>query len=145
MIANLYPESIHLVVKKAPASRLVADLKGKRVALDEPGSGTLINARMVLAAYGVKEATSNPVHQAQPGRRQTERRCAWTPFLRRQGSGGQLPSPNWPPVVRASSWWRWAGLRRWLLRSQPFRRGHHRRQHLQRTCRVQTLAVGRSG
>ena len=33
----------------------MADLKGKRVALDEPGSGTLINARLVLAAYGIKE------------------------------------------------------------------------------------------
>ncbi len=56
MIANLYPESIHLVVKKGSGIKTVADLKGKRVALDEPGSGTLINARMVLAAYGVQEA-----------------------------------------------------------------------------------------
>jgi uncharacterized protein len=56
MIANLYPESIHLVVKKGSGIKTVGDLKGKRVALDEPGSGTLINARMVLAAYDVKEA-----------------------------------------------------------------------------------------
>ncbi len=56
MIANLYPESIHLVVKKGSGIKTVADLKGKRVALDEPGSGTLINARMVLAAYGVQES-----------------------------------------------------------------------------------------
>ena len=60
MIANLYPESIHLVVKKGSGIRSVADLKGKRVALDEPGSGTLINARMVLAAYGVKESDIRP-------------------------------------------------------------------------------------
>ena len=60
MIANLYPESIHLVVKKGSGIRSVADLKGKRVALDEPGSGTLINARMVLAAYGVKESDIKP-------------------------------------------------------------------------------------
>jgi TRAP transporter TAXI family solute receptor len=38
----------------------VADLKGKRVALDEPGSGTLINARLVLAAYGLKESDIRP-------------------------------------------------------------------------------------
>ncbi|MDB5875530.1 MAG: immunogenic protein, partial [Ramlibacter sp.] len=38
MIANLYPESIHLVVKKGSGIKSVADLKGKRVALDEPGS-----------------------------------------------------------------------------------------------------------
>ncbi|GAB3776843.1 TAXI family TRAP transporter solute-binding subunit [Ramlibacter monticola] len=60
MIANLYPESLHLVVKKGSGIRSVADLKGKRVALDEPGSGTLINARMVLAAWGVKESDIRP-------------------------------------------------------------------------------------
>lgn len=60
MIANLYPESIHLVVKKGSGIKNVADLKGKRVALDEPGSGTLINARMVLAAYGVQESDIKP-------------------------------------------------------------------------------------
>jgi len=60
MIANLYPESIHLVVKKGSGIKSVADLKGKRVALDEPGSGTLINARMVLAAWGVKETDIKP-------------------------------------------------------------------------------------
>ncbi len=60
MIANLYPESIHLVVKKGSGIKTVSDLKGKRVALDEPGSGTLINARMVLAAYGVKESDIKP-------------------------------------------------------------------------------------
>src|SRR6188768_743329 len=60
MIANLYPESIHLVVKKGSGIKTVADLKGKRVALDEPGSGTLIDARLVLAAYGVKETDIKP-------------------------------------------------------------------------------------
>ncbi|MRD47371.1 TAXI family TRAP transporter solute-binding subunit [Caenimonas koreensis] len=60
MIANLYPESIHVVVKKGSGIKSIADLKGKRVALDEPGSGTLINARMVLAAYGVKESDIKP-------------------------------------------------------------------------------------
>ena len=38
----------------------VADLRGKRVALDEPGSGTLVDARMVLAAYGLKETDIKP-------------------------------------------------------------------------------------
>jgi uncharacterized protein len=60
LIANLYPESIHLVVKKGSGIKSVADLKGKRVALDEPGSGTLIDARLVLAAYGVKESDLKP-------------------------------------------------------------------------------------
>jgi len=60
LIANLYPESVHIVVRKGLGVKTPADLKGKRVALDEPGSGTLINARMILAAYGVKESDIKP-------------------------------------------------------------------------------------
>lgn len=60
LIANLYPESVHVVVKKGAGIKSVADLKGKRVALDEPGSGTLVNARAILAAYGVKESDIKP-------------------------------------------------------------------------------------
>ncbi len=60
LIANLYPESVHVVVKKGSGIRSVADLKGKRVALDEPGSGTLVNARAILAAYGLKESDIKP-------------------------------------------------------------------------------------
>jgi hypothetical protein len=54
-IANLYPESVHLVVRKAANVKSVADLKGKKVSLDEPGSGTLLNAKAILAAFGVTE------------------------------------------------------------------------------------------
>lgn len=60
LIANLYPESVHVVVRKGSGIRSVADLKGKRVALDEPGSGTLVNARAILAAYGLKESDIRP-------------------------------------------------------------------------------------
>ncbi|MFO1293206.1 MAG: TAXI family TRAP transporter solute-binding subunit [Rubrivivax sp.] len=60
LIANLYPESVHVVVKKGGGIKSVADLKGKRVALDEPGSGTLVNARAILAAYGIKESDIRP-------------------------------------------------------------------------------------
>ncbi len=60
LIATLYPESVHVVVRRDAGIRSVADLKGKRVALDEPGSGTLINARAILAAYGVKESDIKP-------------------------------------------------------------------------------------
>ncbi len=52
-IANLYPESIHIVVRKGAGITRVEDLVGKRVSLDEPGSGTLIDAELVLAEYGV--------------------------------------------------------------------------------------------
>ena len=60
LIANLYPESVHIVVRKGLNVKSPADLKGKRVALDEPGSGTLINARIILAAYGVQESDIKP-------------------------------------------------------------------------------------
>ena len=36
--------------------RTVRDLKGKRVSLDEPGSGTLVDARIILEAFGLSEA-----------------------------------------------------------------------------------------
>src|SRR5438046_7136398 len=45
LIANLYPETIHVVARKGAGIKSVADLKGKRVSLDEPGSGTLVDAR----------------------------------------------------------------------------------------------------
>lgn len=54
-LANLYPESIHLVARKGAGIASVRDLKGKRVSLDEPGSGTLVDARLILEAYGLSE------------------------------------------------------------------------------------------
>ncbi|SOC05269.1 hypothetical protein SAMN05877809_103413 [Rhodobacter sp. JA431] len=54
-IANLYPESIHLVASADSGISSVADLAGKRVSLDEPGSGTLVDAKIILAGYGLSE------------------------------------------------------------------------------------------
>jgi TRAP transporter TAXI family solute receptor len=54
-IANLYPESFQLVARKGAGIKTIADLKGKRVSLDEPGSGTLVDARLIFAAYGLTE------------------------------------------------------------------------------------------
>ncbi|MEN8189650.1 MAG: TAXI family TRAP transporter solute-binding subunit [Thermodesulfobacteriota bacterium] len=54
-LANLYPETIHLVARKGSGIKSVKDLKGKRVSLDEPGSGTLVDARIILEAYGLTE------------------------------------------------------------------------------------------
>jgi len=54
-IANLYPESFHLVVRRGSGIKTMADLKGKRMSVDEPGSGTLVDARLILAAYGLTE------------------------------------------------------------------------------------------
>lgn len=59
-IANLYPESIHLVASEASGIKSVADLKGKRVSLDEPGSGTLVDAQIILGAAGLSEKDITP-------------------------------------------------------------------------------------
>jgi uncharacterized protein len=52
-IANLYPEAVHVVVKKGLGVKSIADLKGKRVSIDEPGSGSIVNAKAILSAYGL--------------------------------------------------------------------------------------------
>jgi TRAP transporter TAXI family solute receptor len=65
VIANLYPESVHVVVKKGSNVKSLADLKGKRVSLDEPGSGTLVNARALLGIYGVTEKDIKPEYLKQ--------------------------------------------------------------------------------
>ncbi|EAR50239.1 outer membrane protein, hypothetical [Oceanicola granulosus HTCC2516] len=54
-IANLYPETIHLVASADSGIETPADLAGKTVSLDEPGSGTLVDARIILDAYGLSE------------------------------------------------------------------------------------------
>ncbi len=59
-ITNLYPESFHLVARKGAGIKSVADLRGKRVSLDEPGSGTLVDARLILQAYGLTEKDIKP-------------------------------------------------------------------------------------
>lgn len=54
-IASLYPESIHLVVRRGAGIETVQDLVGKRVSLDKEGSGTLVDARIILKAFDIEE------------------------------------------------------------------------------------------
>ena len=53
VIANLYQESIHIVTRADSGIRRIRDLVGKRVSLDENGSGTLVDALLVLHEYGI--------------------------------------------------------------------------------------------
>jgi len=53
-IAALYNEHIHLVASAGSGINSVADLKGKRVSLDEPGSGTYVDAKLIMEANGLK-------------------------------------------------------------------------------------------
>jgi len=59
-IAALYSEAIHLVVRADAKIKTLADLKGKRVAMGEPGSGTLAEARFVLEAANLSECRLKP-------------------------------------------------------------------------------------
>jgi TRAP transporter TAXI family solute receptor len=52
-IAALFEEHIHLVALKDSGINSVADLKGKRVSLDEPGSGTFVDANLIMDANGL--------------------------------------------------------------------------------------------
>ena len=48
-----WEEHIHLVALKDSGINSVADLKGKRVSLDEPGSGTYVDANLIMESNGL--------------------------------------------------------------------------------------------
>lgn len=53
IIANLYPEDLHLVLPKGGKLNGLADLKGKRVGIAQAGSGTQIAVELIIADHGV--------------------------------------------------------------------------------------------
>lgn len=55
-IGSLFPEALHVVVRSDSPIREIDDLAGKTVAAGEAGSGTAINAKLLLAAAGFGEA-----------------------------------------------------------------------------------------
>jgi TRAP transporter TAXI family solute receptor len=59
-VANLYPESVHVVARVDAGISGIGDLRGKRVALDEPGSGTLVDARIILRAHSIVDHDIEP-------------------------------------------------------------------------------------
>lgn len=52
-IAALFPEHIHLVALADSGITSVADLRGLRVSVDEPGSGTRVDATLIMDAFGI--------------------------------------------------------------------------------------------
>ncbi len=52
-LAMLYPEVIQIIATKSSGIKTIEDLKGKKVAIGAPGSGTEANARQILAAHGM--------------------------------------------------------------------------------------------
>ena len=65
-LAILYPESTHVVARVGSKIDGVADLVGKRVSVDQLGSGTRLVAGIVLSAHGIDERSLNLVHST-PG------------------------------------------------------------------------------
>lgn len=61
-VANLYPGSLHVVARADSGIRGIQDLRGKRVALDEPGSGTLATAELILATANISKADLSPLY-----------------------------------------------------------------------------------
>lgn len=59
-IGTLYLEAVHLVARAAAPIETAADLKGKIVSVGEEGSGTLVDARVILEAYGLTEKDLEP-------------------------------------------------------------------------------------
>src|SRR3546814_17524866 len=55
-IANLYPETIHLVVSAEAGIESVSALNGKRISLARPRSATLVAAQLVLRAFSIAES-----------------------------------------------------------------------------------------
>ncbi|WP_197019149.1 TAXI family TRAP transporter solute-binding subunit [Thioalkalivibrio sp. HK1] len=53
VIANLFPEDLHLVLPKGGSLENLTDLKGKRVGIAQAGSGTQIAVELILADHGV--------------------------------------------------------------------------------------------
>lgn len=55
-IASIYPNAVQLVALQGSGINSLADLKGKRVSVGAPGSGTELNARAILEANGLSYA-----------------------------------------------------------------------------------------
>jgi TRAP transporter TAXI family solute receptor len=101
LIATLYPESIHLVARKGAGIKSVADLKGKRVSMDEPGSGTLVDVRLILGAYGMTDKDIKAT---------SSRMAGWMPSSS-WAAPPQAPSRNWRPAAPASKSCPWLARR----------------------------------
>jgi TRAP transporter TAXI family solute receptor len=52
-VANLFPEAVHVVVRRNAGISTLAELRGKRVSLDREGSGTRVDALLILDAFGL--------------------------------------------------------------------------------------------
>lgn len=96
IIANLYPEDLHLVLPKGVKLNSLSDLKGKRIGIAQAGSGTQVAVLQMLKAWGI---TRDNIDEAELNNSQSAERMA----------DGQLDAyfyaAGWPvaAMVRLSS------------------------------------------
>ncbi|WP_457606677.1 TAXI family TRAP transporter solute-binding subunit [Nitratifractor sp.] len=55
-VMAIYPELLALVVRKDSGIKKLTDIKGKRINIDVPGSGTRMTAEIVMNAFGIKKS-----------------------------------------------------------------------------------------
>src|SRR5690606_37574047 len=54
-LAHIYPEVMQIITRESTGINSIEDLKGKRIAIGPPGSGTQAAAKLILEAYGIKD------------------------------------------------------------------------------------------
>jgi uncharacterized protein len=59
-LGSIYPNAIHLVVLADSGINSLADLRGQRVSVGAPGSGTEVNATAILGANGIGPGDFQP-------------------------------------------------------------------------------------
>ncbi|MFT6300876.1 MAG: TRAP transporter TAXI family solute receptor [Pseudomonadales bacterium] len=73
IIANLYPEDLHLVMPKGSSMTSLAELEGKRVGIAQAGSGTQVAVLQMLEAWGI---TRDNIDEAELNNSQSAERLA---------------------------------------------------------------------
>lgn len=73
VVANLYPEDLHLVLPKGSSVANLSELEGKRVGIAQAGSGTQVAVEMMLAEWGV---TRDNMDEAELNNSQSAERLA---------------------------------------------------------------------
>lgn len=63
-IGQLYPEAAQIITLEDSGFESVEDLKGKKIAVGAPGSGTAAVAKLILEAYGFEEGDYEPFEES---------------------------------------------------------------------------------
>jgi len=73
IVANLYPEDLHLVMPKGTSIESLSELEGKRVGIAQAGSGTQVAVLQMLEGWGI---TRDNIEEAELNNSQSAERLA---------------------------------------------------------------------